>query len=73
MALELAATRVGVFGVHELLIVDDILRDRLSQGVSLADLRTLASASGMKSLRADAIEKARSGLTTLDEVFRVTT
>ena len=61
----------GRIGVHELLVIDDSLRDRLSQGISLSDLRTLATASGMKPLRADALEKARSGLTTLEEVFRV--
>jgi type IV pilus assembly protein PilB len=63
----------GRIGIHELLIPDDTLSDRLSQGIALADLRTLARQSGLKSLRADGIEKARSGLTTLDEVFRVTT
>ena len=48
-------------------------RDRLSEGAPLADLRTLAHSTGMRSLRADALEKAKSGLTTLAEVFRVTT
>ncbi|HET6251519.1 MAG TPA: GspE/PulE family protein [Tepidisphaeraceae bacterium] len=63
----------GRIGVHELLVIDDALRDGVSRGISLADLRTMAGASGMKPLRADAFEKARAGLTTLDEVFRVTT
>jgi type II secretory ATPase GspE/PulE/Tfp pilus assembly ATPase PilB-like protein len=63
----------GRIGIHELLIPDDTLSDRLSHGVPLSELRTLARHAGMKSLRADGIEKARSGLTTLDEVFRVTT
>ncbi|MDB5332408.1 MAG: type secretion system protein, partial [Phycisphaerales bacterium] len=63
----------GRIGIHELIIPDDTLSDRLSQGIPLSDLRTLARHAGMKSLRADGIEKARSGLTTLDEVFRVTT
>ncbi|MDB5303414.1 MAG: ral secretion pathway protein [Phycisphaerales bacterium] len=63
----------GRIGIHELLIPDDSLSDRLSQGIPLSELRTLARHSGLKSLRADGVEKARTGLTTLDEVFRVTT
>jgi type II secretory ATPase GspE/PulE/Tfp pilus assembly ATPase PilB-like protein len=62
----------GRLGIHELLICDDALSERLSQGAPLAELRTLAEKSGLKLLRTDGLEKVKSGLTTLDEVYRVT-
>jgi type IV pilus assembly protein PilB len=62
----------GRIGIHELLVCDDTLSERISQGASLADLRTLATQSGLKSLRTDGLEKVKSGLTTIDEVYRVT-
>ena len=64
---------VGRVAIHELLVMNDQLSDRLSHGAGLAEIRELAAAGGMKSLRADGIEKVRAGITTLDEVYRVST
>ncbi len=67
--------RVGYLsriGIHELLIPDDALAERISQSAPLAELRELAAKAGMKSLRVDGLEKVKSGITTLDEVYRVT-
>ena len=61
----------GRMGVHELLVPDDDLLERIGRGgCTLADLREWARAGGMKSLRADGLEKVKSGITTLDEVYR---
>ncbi len=62
----------GRIGIHELLIPDDAMAERVSQGATLAELRELANKSGMKSLRVDGLEKVKSGITSLDEVYRVT-
>jgi len=63
----------GRLGIYELLVPDDALMERISQGASLHELRDLARKSGMKTLRHDGVDKAKSGVTTLDEIYRVTT
>lgn len=63
------SARIGVF---ELLTIEDTLGERIGQGASLHELRQLAHSLGLKTLRADGIEKVKAGITTLDEVFRVT-
>jgi type IV pilus assembly protein PilB len=62
----------GRIGIYELMVPDDAMVERISQGPPLADLREHARRLGMKTLRADGMEKVKSGTTTLDEVFRVT-
>lgn len=46
--------------------------DLISQGATLNQVRDLAVRQEMKTLRADGIEKVKSGITTLEEVYRVT-
>ncbi len=60
----------GRIGVNELLVLDDALRERLSQNVPLPELRETIAQHGLKPLRLDGLEKARNGLTTLEEVLR---
>jgi type IV pilus assembly protein PilB len=62
----------GRIGVYELLVPDDVMFERISQGANLNELRELAKKLAMKPLRADGVEKVKAGLTTLDEVYRVT-
>ncbi len=62
----------GRVGVYELLAPDDAMFERISQGASLNDLREAAAAANMKPLRADGLEKVKAGLTTIEEVYRVT-
>jgi type IV pilus assembly protein PilB len=62
----------GRIGIYELLAPDDVMIERVSAGAPLAELREHAKRLGMKTLRADGIEKVKSGITTLDEVYRVT-
>jgi type IV pilus assembly protein PilB len=62
----------GRIGIYELLIPDDAMVERISQGASLAELRDLARKCGAKTLRADGVDKVKQGMTTLDEVFRAT-
>ena len=62
----------GRIGIYELFVPDDVMYERISQGASLNELRELARAGGMVTLRTDGIEKVRAGITTLEEVYRVT-
>ncbi len=62
----------GRIGIYELLVPDDGMFDLISRGVTLNELREAAKASGMKPLRVDGIEKVRAGITTMEEVYRVT-
>jgi type IV pilus assembly protein PilB len=62
----------GRIGIYELLVPDDQLFDLISNGATLNGLRALASSGGMRPLRADGIEKVKAGITTLDEIYRVT-
>jgi type IV pilus assembly protein PilB len=62
----------GRIGIYELFVPDDEVLDKISSGASLNEMRDLARASGMKPLRVDGIEKVKAGITSLEEVYRVT-
>lgn len=61
----------GRIGVFELLIVDEALKNAISTGAPRSELARLAAESGMVSIRADGWQKVAAGLTTLEEVIRV--
>jgi type II secretory ATPase GspE/PulE/Tfp pilus assembly ATPase PilB-like protein len=60
----------GRTGIHEVLIVDDHLRDLIYRQASFIELKESAYAHGFEDIRADALKKATSGITTIDEVLR---
>ncbi|MEA3346845.1 MAG: type II secretion system ATPase GspE [Candidatus Auribacterota bacterium] len=62
----------GRIGIYELLIVNDEIRKMIYQKVTAHVVRQRARELGMKTLREDGIRKVLSGITTLDEVFRIT-
>jgi type IV pilus assembly protein PilB len=62
----------GRIGIYELFVPDDNLFERISQGATLNELRDMAEKQGMVSLRSDGIEKVKAGITTLEEIYRVT-
>lgn len=61
--------RIGLF---ELLMVNNGVRERILHRDAASSIRTEAIASGMKTLHDDGILKFYEGVTSLDEVFRVT-
>jgi type IV pilus assembly protein PilB len=63
---------LGRVGIFELLIVNEEIRKMVNQKVSAGQIKKKAAEFGMKMLREDGLEKAARGLTTLDEVLRVT-
>lgn len=62
----------GRMAVYEIMNMNDVLREAMMQGVSTAELKQLAVAGGMQTLRRSALKKFAMGLTTLEEVLRVT-
>jgi type IV pilus assembly protein PilB len=62
----------GRIGIYELFVPDDLMFDRISQGANLNELREMSLKQGMATLRSDGIEKVKAGITTLEEIYRVT-
>jgi type IV pilus assembly protein PilB len=62
----------GRVGIHEFVKIDNTLRDYILQGRSYNDICNYAYSIGFKDLRFDGFVKALQGLTSLDEVIRVT-
>jgi len=62
----------GRIGIFELMIPDDPIRNSILTKASLGELRKYAKAAGMTRLKEDGIQKIKEGLTTVEEVLRVT-
>jgi len=62
----------GRTGIFELLVVTEEIKQQLLKTPNAGTLRALAQTQGMVSLRADGWRKVQAGLTTVEEVLRVT-
>jgi type IV pilus assembly protein PilB len=62
---------LGRTALHEVLIIDDDMRDLIFQQASLTKLKEAARARGFESIRFDAAKKLVSGLISVEEYFRV--
>jgi general secretion pathway protein E len=62
----------GRMGIHELLVLDEPMRRAVLEGRDASVLHGIALQSGMLSLHEDGLRKVAAGLTTLDELARVT-
>jgi general secretion pathway protein E len=63
----------GRTGIYELLAMSDAIREALARGAAAGDLAAIARRDGMRSLSASGEELVSSGVTTAEEVARVTT
>ena len=64
---------VGRAGIYELLLVDDLFRDMINKDASINNMRQVFyESSGSRSMFDDGIIKVKQGLTTIEEVLRVT-
>jgi general secretion pathway protein E len=63
---------LGRFGIFELLIIDDDIRQKIAEKSDSQAIKNLAVTKGMKTLRTDGFEKAIQGIATVEEVLRVT-
>ena len=59
-------------GLFELLIVNDEVRDLISQGVSVDEMRNACRRMGMVTLRESGLNALFAGQTTIEEVVRET-
>ncbi|WP_019373248.1 GspE/PulE family protein, partial [Melaminivora alkalimesophila] len=62
----------GRTGIHELFVLDEPMRRAIIEGKDANSLHLLATQAGMLSLYEDGLRKVAAGVTTLDEVARVT-
>jgi len=62
----------GRLGIYELLVIDDTIRDVIARNPNVTEFRRMCCDRGMHTLRADGFAKVRDGLTTPEEVLRVT-
>lgn len=62
----------GRVALYEVMRFNDALKEMVLQGASTAELKAAAVRSGMNSLRMSGIEKVLAGVTTTEEVGRVT-
>jgi type IV pilus assembly protein PilB len=62
----------GRIGIYELLIPSDQMREQLNAAPSINELRRMATESDMTTLRDDGMAKVKAGITTIEEVLRVT-
>jgi len=59
----------GRLGLHELMLADEALRERIRHRAGAAELQAAGLAAGMVTLRQDGIEKVLAGFTDLSEVI----
>lgn len=62
----------GRVGIYEILVVDKTIREMINHKSSEEEIFTQAINNGMTSLVADGINKIAAGITTIEEVIRVT-
>ena len=62
----------GRTGIHELMPLDEKIRTAILAGKDASELNSIASRDGMLSLHEDGLRKVMDGVTSLDELARVT-
>ncbi|HUW18750.1 MAG TPA: GspE/PulE family protein [Sedimentisphaerales bacterium] len=62
----------GRIGIYELLVVDEEFRDMINKDSSVNNMRRAFQKSGQPALFEDGVKKVKQGLTTIEEVLRVT-
>jgi type IV pilus assembly protein PilB len=63
---------IGRIGIYELLVVDEVFRDMINKDSSVSNMRRTFHESKQPALFSDGIKKVKQGLTTIEEVLRVT-
>jgi type IV pilus assembly protein PilB len=63
----------GRVALYEVLVIRENIKEGILQGASIIELRELGRKNGMKTLREAGLQKLREGMTSLEELMRVTT
>jgi len=61
----------GRIGIHELIVLNDEMRDAIVANPNVANLREIALRNGMITLRHDGFRKVREGITTIEEILHI--
>lgn len=62
----------GRIGIFEVLMVDEAVRKSIIDRKDASEIKKIAVKQGMRMMTEDALEKVKQGITTVDEVLRVT-
>ena len=62
----------GRLGIYELLVTNEEIRKMMTQQGTSDAIKQVAIRNGMKTMRMDGWDKALSGITTIEEIVRVT-
>lgn len=62
----------GRCAIYEIMMMDENIRELTVERVPASQFKTMAVKNGMKTLRQNALEKVLGGVTTIDELIRVT-
>jgi len=62
----------GRVALYEVMSIKDELKELILEGASAQEIKTLASRLGMKTLRRSGLNKAKQGITSIEEIMRVT-
>jgi general secretion pathway protein E len=62
----------GRIGIHEMVEVSPEMQELIIKGASQKEMRELANSQGMRSLRIEGLMKAYRGITSIEEIMRVT-
>jgi general secretion pathway protein E len=62
----------GRTGIHELFVLDDTMHRVIMEGVDATGLHAAARGQGMKTLYEDGLRKVVQGVTSMEEILRVT-
>lgn len=62
----------GRVGIFEVLVINDEIREAIQKRQDATTIRNLAIKAGMTTMLEDGLEKVKQGITTIDEIVRVT-
>jgi type IV pilus assembly protein PilB len=62
----------GRIALYEVMVVTDQVKQIILQGGTTFEIKAAAMESGMKSLRKSGLQKIKEGMTTVEEILRVT-
>jgi type IV pilus assembly protein PilB len=62
----------GRIALYEVMPLDEVIREQILSGASAMDLKRAAIQQGMKTLRQSGLSKVAEGMTTIEEIVRVT-
>ena len=61
----------GRIGIHEVLEINDTIREMIMKRANAAEIKAAAIRNGMVPMMEDGLEKVARGITTIEEILRV--